>query len=634
MVSIVPEGSLLRDESLHQAFYASLLIQHSLFHTLSATTFKGEGKDMLKKRAWILTTFNGLVMTLASLPFLFDLLLSGFDFHAVKHRRWLEEPASAFFVAYLLSDLGLGSIFYRKLINFSSGWAHHTAYTLLFAYWVHRGWALYAVMACVFELPTFIMGLASLVPQTRSNNAFTITFFITRVFFHFGLLCASVTAHGRATPGIDGSWGVANSIIATYPMHLWWGYKCIMSVRRRMKRRAAEKKERAPMLNEAGRRLSAARKEEGYFSGFGQLMNGLAPPDTSSALNTPAATPGSVTPPARAESPFGYTAPVALHAAGIGVRRASTASSSSEVSALSAPSTRRSIDGEASSSSLDVRPSPHSFRRHSMQGPPSALHENKSKQRLFTAPVPPIDAGPGAREPFLAIRSPAEAKDRARRLVADAVRKVWISAPNTWRAQFEAEAEAGARLRAAAAAAAATAKSNDEGAGRRASLGASEDSTSAEETDADAGVSGREDEDAMEQTRAQRARAAARRAIIRAVRRAINGKDADGLDEARLAGVSAGVLEDPSVDLDSVDGAARSRQQSLMEDATSRTINALDLQQLLKFVPPLPPDMTGKSFDVRPLEVEQVEGQRRKRWVNQLRRRMEVQRRGDDFVLW
>ncbi|PWN41082.1 hypothetical protein IE81DRAFT_337891 [Ceraceosorus guamensis] len=606
MVSIVPEGSLLRDESLHQAFYASLIVQHSLFHTLSATTFKGEGKDMLKKRAWILTTFNGLVMTLASLPFLFDLLLSGFDFHAVKHRRWLEEPASAFFVAYLLSDLGLGSIFYRKLINFSSGWAHHTAYTILFAYWVHRGWALYAVMACVFELPTFIMGLASLVPQTRSNNAFTITFFITRVFFHFGLLCASVTPHGRATPGIDGSWGVANSIIATYPMHLWWGYKCIMSVRRRMKKRAAEKKERAPMLSEAGRRLSAARKEEGYFSGFGQLMNGLAPPDTSSALNTPAATPGSVTPPARAESPFGYNAPVALHAA----------------FARAAAAGRAPIDM--------VR------RRRAAKAAAEPLKEKllRALWTLFTAPVPPIDAGPGAREPFLAIRSPAEAKDRARRLVADAVRKVWISAPNTWRAQFEAEAEAGARLRAAAAAAAATAKSGDEGAGRRASLGASEDSTSAEETDADAGVSGREDEDAMEQTRAQRARAAARRAIIRAVRRAINGKDADGLDEARLAGVSAGVLEDPSVDLDSVDGAARSRQQSLMEDATSRTINALDLQQLLKFVPPLPPDMTGKSFDVRPLEVEQVEGQRRKRWVNQLRRRMEVQRRGDDFVLW
>lgn len=50
------------------------------------------------------------------------------------------------------SDLGLGSIYYRHLINLSSGWIHHSVYTFLFAYWLHQGWSHIAVMACVFEV--------------------------------------------------------------------------------------------------------------------------------------------------------------------------------------------------------------------------------------------------------------------------------------------------------------------------------------------------------------------------------------------------------------------------------------------------------------------------------------------------
>lgn len=129
---------------------------------------------------------------------------------------------------FLDSDLGLGSIYYRKLINLSSGWIHHTVYIGLFSLWVHKGWAHIAMMASIFELPTFIMGVASIHPPLRSNNAFTSTFLITRVFLHSALLCAAFTEHGRSAPGINGSWGPCISLAATLPMHIWWGYKCIL----------------------------------------------------------------------------------------------------------------------------------------------------------------------------------------------------------------------------------------------------------------------------------------------------------------------------------------------------------------------------------------------------------------------
>jgi hypothetical protein len=192
--------------------------------------------------------------------------------------------------------------------------------------------------------------------------------------------------------------------------------------------------------------------------------------------------------------------------------------------------------------------------------------------------VPPQDAEPDAQEPFLAIRSPAEAGDRARRLVADAVRKVWSSTPQSWQARFDDDDVApppGPRM------------------ARRAS-----DETETDGEDLD-------DAAALAKTRAQRGRAAARRALVRAVRRAISGP-----------------------------GAAAVEGHEGDAAATGRSLAGLDLDALLRLggLPPLPPDLAGREFDVRPLEVEQIAGQRRRRWVGLLRRRMEVARR--DVVLW
>lgn len=150
---VVPNSSPLRDPKLAIHFAVSIFVLHTTFHVLANTLFRGADPKKLKQRCWILTTMNGGIMTLVSLPYLCDLLGSGFDFHAIQTRTtWLAQPMSCFFVAYLISDLGLGSIYYRHLINLSSGWIHHSVYTLLFAYWVHKGWSHIAVMACVFEV--------------------------------------------------------------------------------------------------------------------------------------------------------------------------------------------------------------------------------------------------------------------------------------------------------------------------------------------------------------------------------------------------------------------------------------------------------------------------------------------------
>lgn len=574
---VLPEASALASPRLHAIFYASLVVQHVTFHALSQSWLKGDSKEMLKKRCWILTTLASFVMCVASLPYLFDLVLGSFDLHAIRPRtKTVAEPLAAFFVAYLLSDLTLGSIYYRKLINLSSGWIHHTVYTFLFSLWVHKGWAHIAAAAAIFELPTLIMGVASIYPPLRSNIAFTVTFFGTRVFYHFALLLCSVTEHGRSAPGIDGSWGPTISLIVTYPMHLWWGYKCICSIRRRMYKRKLEA-------------AQVAKEKASLASAAGQLFNGLPAPDISSAVNTPAVTPGAGAVPATAN--FGATGPV--HAA-----FARAASVARPPVNLLLPN-RRKAQREAGEAGAA-----HPLLSKRLN--PSYINSNS----VFTAPVAPEGAGPEDVEPFLAIRSPAEASDRARRLVADAVRKVWINAPASWRRQFE--EEAGMRPKSIGSI------------GRVPSYTTDESSEEYEEADSDSAASSTT-LSAMSESRARRylqaQRSRIRRAVLRAVRMAINGRDADGIKAvASPNGNFITTFADGAVA-----GAGEVRPAGI-----DRTLLSLDFSSLVKY---LPADFLGQDYEIREFPVEQdAQGGRRRRIVGQIRRRMEVARQ--DFVVF
>lgn len=412
------------------------------------------------------------------------------------------------------------------------------------------------------QLPTFIMGIASLHPPFRSNIAFTGTFFLTRVFFHFGLLIASCTQHGRNTPGIDGSWGPAISVIATYPMHLWWGYKCVMSMRRRMYARKQEaRKQREALLAD----MSSNGASASYFANSAaQLFNGFPDPNIASALNTPATTPGSSPLLAAIDKK-----PASLHSA---FQRAAAFAEEPMKLVLgrSRGSVSESSDGgdnkSQSSTSLTAA----------------------TDRQFFSNAVRPLGAGPSDREPFLAIRSPAEARDRARRLVADAIRKAWASAPESWRQQFEAEMEAN--------------NISTRPLPRRSSGDSS--TTSGEDTDFD-GLN------SVPKTRTQRGKDAARRAFFRAIHRAINGKEDNNISEVEVMGEGQ----------EAVQVIAEEEKESAKNERRL-------LQTILKFSGiQLPPDLIGQEYIVREFPVERGEGGRGKRIVGQIRRRMEINRR-------
>lgn len=513
----------------------------------------------------------------------------------------------------------------------------------------------FAHLGLLYQLPTFIMGIASLHPPLRSNMAFTSTFFLTRIFFHFGILLATITPHGRATPSINGSWGPAVSVIVTYPMHLWWGYKCILSVRRRMhKRKLESRKVREARAAEAG---AAAQ----YFQSAGQLFTGLPDPSTSSALNTPATTPGS--------SPL--LAPADKKPVSAFQRAAAVAGSP-----ITLVMGRRTKDSDVNGNAFSLGES-----MTSGSGGPNGRHP-------FTSSVRPEGATEEHREPFLAIRSQAETRDRARRLVADAIRKAWMRQPDSWRRQLEAEMTA---LADAPKSRSETPATNSAQLSRRPSdeykgvlEGKDDDDEDAVDADGasqqDIGISSAlpADREQEARSRAQRGKAAARRAFVRAIRRAINGpangretdaphdqlssSDEEILGDRTAAAVAAattvvaaplpidenGTIEGDVSPLEGHAGGNGVDEQILQplpgalpvidgvrDEAQADQVvqEARQQHRLLQMMlriggATLPPDMLGQEYSVREFPVERNDQiSRHRRLIDQIRRRMEVARR-------
>ena len=100
----IPRTSPLLDPANFYIFCGSLGFLHAAFHGLSYTIFHGEEKEKLRARSWILTTIASLVMSLASLPYLYDLFAHGYSLLRVKPRlHTVANPLACFFMAYLVS---------------------------------------------------------------------------------------------------------------------------------------------------------------------------------------------------------------------------------------------------------------------------------------------------------------------------------------------------------------------------------------------------------------------------------------------------------------------------------------------------------------------------------------------------
>ncbi|CEL63474.1 putative protein [Rhizoctonia solani AG-1 IB] len=215
-----------------------------------------------KQRSWILTGLSSGFTSLAAVPYFFDFLSSGGHANALRPSNTWSDTVVAIFQGYLISDLLVGSIFYRQHITLATGWTHHILYFLLIQYITSVGWSNIFCLALIMEIPTMLLALGSLDQRLRNDYLFAVVFFSTRILLHVALIVAHAGVYFREAGGVPGHFKVSfptisetnqtlvdvqnvatpkslNSplpalfFLSAFPMHCMWFAGCIRGILRR-----------------------------------------------------------------------------------------------------------------------------------------------------------------------------------------------------------------------------------------------------------------------------------------------------------------------------------------------------------------------------------------------------------------
>ncbi|KAJ1305001.1 hypothetical protein OPQ81_000044 [Rhizoctonia solani] len=171
-----------------------------VFYLCSAPSF-----DTSKQRSWILTGLSSGFTSLAAMPYFLDFLISSGHVHALRPASYWSDTVVRIFQGYLISDLVVGSMFYREHITLATGWIHHTLYFVLIQYITSVGWSNIFCLALIMEIPTLLLALGSLNPRWRSDYLFAGAFFSLRILVHIALIVAYAGVYFRKAGGISGA---------------------------------------------------------------------------------------------------------------------------------------------------------------------------------------------------------------------------------------------------------------------------------------------------------------------------------------------------------------------------------------------------------------------------------------------
>lgn len=102
----------------------SSVLQVTFYHAFSY--FFRQPIATERQKAWILTLFSSVVMSILSLYSFRKLLNVAFDIEALGgslvNDGVVSKAMVGFFITYLINDLVLGTMYYRDQINFLTGW--------------------------------------------------------------------------------------------------------------------------------------------------------------------------------------------------------------------------------------------------------------------------------------------------------------------------------------------------------------------------------------------------------------------------------------------------------------------------------------------------------------------------------
>jgi len=173
-----------------------------------------------KRRAWILTLANAVLMTIGGSLSIVYLVISSNHLSVVSESTiLLDTPLCRqvlmFFIVYCTLDLLIGFFQYGELMTFLFGWCHHVGYIVLCAYVLKEHISLAFGIFAVLEAPTAILAAGQVKKEWRRDLSYGLTFFALRLAYHAFLLTRfwSFETHSK----------LCYFVVLTLLLHLhWW----------------------------------------------------------------------------------------------------------------------------------------------------------------------------------------------------------------------------------------------------------------------------------------------------------------------------------------------------------------------------------------------------------------------------
>ncbi|KAG0359838.1 hypothetical protein BGX24_005698 [Mortierella sp. AD032] len=140
--------------------------------------------------------------------------------HRFPRESGLATAYCAYFVSYLICDLGLGMVYYRDFVDPLSGWAHHLFYLGVMSRATAQGniSTLFA-MGTPIEVSTIFLAMGHIFPTLRSDVVFATSFFLARIVYPIILLPELIlNVESRLC------WKVGAMALL---VHVYWFYKFI-----------------------------------------------------------------------------------------------------------------------------------------------------------------------------------------------------------------------------------------------------------------------------------------------------------------------------------------------------------------------------------------------------------------------
>jgi hypothetical protein len=151
-------------------------------------------KDLTtKQKAYILGIKSSLTLVLIGVYLNYLYFSSGFIqekfFTILEENKTLNfgKLVVLYFTSFLFTDIYIGNTEYPKYMNCLSGNIHHIIYIGINLISLYTGVYPLYLLHMMSELPTFLMDIASFDSSFRNDNLFGLTFFLTRLLYHFVL---------------------------------------------------------------------------------------------------------------------------------------------------------------------------------------------------------------------------------------------------------------------------------------------------------------------------------------------------------------------------------------------------------------------------------------------------------------